>query len=157
MKQDETDMKMLAILQRAGRTRNIELAEAVGLSMPAVSERMRKMEESGVITGYYARLNPRLLGYDVAAFVVVTVDSSKHFSALVQHASTVAEIQECHAITGEGTHLLKVRTKNTTELEKLLAKIRSWQGVVSTMVNVVLSSSKESTCIRIHANGERTE
>ena len=157
MKQDETDMKMLAILQRAGRTRNIELAEAVGLSLPAVSERMRKMEESGVITGYYARLNPRLLGYDVAAFVVVTVDSSKHFSALVQHASTVAEIQECHAITGEGTHLLKVRTKNTTELEKLLAKIRSWQGVVSTMVNVVLSSSKESTCIRIHANGERTE
>lgn len=153
IKQDETDLKILEILQREGRTRNTDMAEVVGLSLPAVSERLRKMEDSGIITGYYAKLDHRVLGNDVTAFVVVTVDSSRHFSAFVEHAASIVEIQECHAITGEGTHLIKIRTENPTELEKLLAKMRSWQGVVSTTANIVLSTSKESTRIKIHANG----
>ena len=147
--QDDTDVKILEILQREGRTRNSELAEVVGLSLPAVGERLKKLEESGIITGYYARLDHRLLGKDVTAFVTVTVDSSRHFSLFVEHSANVVEIQECHAITGEGTHLIKIRTKNTTELEKLLAKIRSWQGVVKTTASIVLSTSKESTQIKI--------
>ena len=154
MKRDETDAKILEILQREGRTRNTDLADVVGLSLPAVSERLKKMEESGVIRGYYARLDHQMLGKDVTAFVVVTVDSSKHFASFAEHAAHIVEIQECHAITGEGTHLIKIRTENTTKLEKLLAKIKSWQGVMTTTTSIVLSTSKESTSIKICTNGE---
>ena len=157
IQQDETDIKILDILQREGRARNSEIAQIVGLSLPSVGERLKKMEDSGVITGYYAKLDHRKFGKDVTAFVSVNIDSSRHFAAFVEHADALEEIQECHAITGNGTHLLKIRAQNTRQLEKLLAKIRAWQGVVSILTNIVLSTSKESTRIRIHANGECIE
>jgi Lrp/AsnC family leucine-responsive transcriptional regulator len=81
----------------------------------------------------------------------VTVDSSKHYGQFIEHAQNVDEILECHAITGEGTHVLKVRTANTAALEKLLAKIQAWAGVTRTHTNLVLSTAKESTRIRVDA------
>lgn len=149
---DETDAKLLDLLQRKGRTKRNDLAEAVGMSLPSVSERLRKLEEGGVITGYYARVDARRLGKDITAFIFVTVDSSRHFAQFLEHAREVDDIQECHAITGEGSHLLKVRTANTNTLEKLLAKIQAWAGVVSTRTHLVLSSAKESTRIRVEPN-----
>ena len=146
---DDIDNKILEIIQKQGRTRRNDLAERVGLSLPAVSERLRKLEEAGIIAGYFARLNHQLLGKDITAFVLATVDSSKHYNAFVDHIQTLDDILECHAITGEGTHLLKIRTENTASLEKLLAKIQSWSGVVKTTTSIVLSSPKESTVIRI--------
>jgi Lrp/AsnC family transcriptional regulator, leucine-responsive regulatory protein len=146
---DKIDTELLDILQQEGRTKRNELAEKVGLSLPAVSERLRKMEEDGIIQGYYARLDHKRLGKDITAFVVVTVDSSKHFPGFLEHIHKSTDIQECHAITGDGTHLLKVRTENTDGLEKLLSKIQSWQGVQKTTTNLVLSSHKESTYIKI--------
>jgi Lrp/AsnC family transcriptional regulator, leucine-responsive regulatory protein len=146
---DKIDTELLDILQQEGRTKRNELAEKVGLSLPAVSERLRKMEEDGIIQGYYARLDHKKLGKDITAFVVVTVDSSKHFPGFLEHILKSTDIQECHAITGDGTHLLKVRTENTDGLEKLLSKIQSWQGVQKTTTNLVLSSHKESTYIKI--------
>jgi Lrp/AsnC family transcriptional regulator, leucine-responsive regulatory protein len=157
MIQDETDVKILEILQREGRTRHTELADVVGLSLPAVSERLKKLEESGIITGYYAKLNHHMLGKDVTAFVLVTVDSSRHYTTFLEHASNTSEILECHAVTGEGTHLIKIRTDNTMELERLLTKIKSWQGVVMTTTSIVLSTSKESTQIKIHFEAEQFE
>jgi len=148
---DEIDIKILEILQKEGRTKRNELAERVGLSLPAVSERLKKLEESGVVTGYYARVNHHLLGKDVTAFIIATVDSSKHFSSFVEHANNTPEILECHAITGDGTHLIKIRTENTSGLEKLLGKIQSWQGVAKTTTSVVLSTSKETSQIKIHS------
>lgn len=145
---DEIDVKILEILQSNGRTRRNDIAEAVGLSTPSVSERMRKLEEMGIITGYYARVNPKKLGKDVTAFILVTVDSSKHFQSFIEHANATDEILECHAITGKGTHLLKVTTENTSSLERLLSKIQAWPGVVGTLTSVVLSSSKETTKIK---------
>lgn len=145
---DEIDVKILEILQTNGRTRRNDIAEAVGLSTPSVSERMRKLEEMGIITGYYARVNAKKLGKDVTAFVLVTVDSSKHFQSFIEHANATDEILECHAITGKGTHLVKVTTENTSSLEKLLSKIQAWPGVVGTLTSVVLSSSKETTKIK---------
>lgn len=148
---DEIDIKILEILQKEGRTKRNELADRVGLSLPAVSERLKKLEESGIIRGYYARLDHHLLGNDVTAFIFATIDSSKHFSSFVEHANNTAEILECHAITGEGTHLIKIRTENTAGLEKLLGKIQSWQGVAKTTTSVVLSTSKETSQIKIHS------
>jgi Lrp/AsnC family leucine-responsive transcriptional regulator len=146
---DEIDVKILEILQRDGRTKRNDLAETVGLSLPSVSERLKKLEDNGIITGYFATVDHKKLGRDITAFIFVTVDSSKHFGAFVDHAKQVDDILECHAITGEGSHLLKIRTKNTESLEKLLAKIQAWNGVVSTRTNLVLSTSKESMHIRI--------
>jgi Lrp/AsnC family leucine-responsive transcriptional regulator len=146
---DEIDAKILDVLQKRGRTRRNDLAESVGLSLPAVSERLRKLEEHGVISGYYARLDAQKLGKDITAFIHVTVDSSKHYGQFLEHAREQDDILECHAITGEGTHLLKVRTTNTASLEKLLARIQAWGGVVSTRTNLVLSTAKESTRIKV--------
>jgi Lrp/AsnC family leucine-responsive transcriptional regulator len=85
----------------------------------------------------------------VTAFIRVTVDSSKHFASLIEHANAADDVLECHAITGEGTHILKVRTENTSSLEKLLSKIQAWPGVVGTLTSVVLSSSKETTRFKV--------
>src|SRR5882672_2080028 len=119
---DIIDTKILDTLQKNGRTRRNDLAELVGLSIPSVSERLRKLEEAGYILGYHATLDPRKAGKDVTAFIFAQVDSSKHYQTFVDHAASNDEIIECHAITGEGSHLLKIRTENTSTLEKLLAK-----------------------------------
>ena len=147
---DDIDVTILEILQKEGRTRRNELAELVGLSLPAASERLRKLEEAGIITGYHAKLDYKLLGKDITAFVLVTMDSSKHFAAFVDHVNATDDILECHGITGEGTHLLKVRAENTESLEKLLAKVQSWLGVTKTATSMVLSTSKETTKIKVH-------
>ncbi len=147
---DDIDVTILEILQKEGRTRRNELAELVGLSLPAASERLRKLEEAGIITGYHAKLDHKLLGKDITAFVLVTMDSSKHFSAFVDHVNATDDILECHGITGEGTHLLKVRADNTENLEKLLGKVQSWLGVTKTATSMVLSTSKETTKIKVH-------
>jgi Lrp/AsnC family leucine-responsive transcriptional regulator len=146
---DEIDAKILDILQKKGRTRRNDLADAVGLSLPSVSDRLRKLEDNGIISGYHAKLDAKKMGRDITAFIFVTVDSSKHYPAFLDHAKEVDEILECHAITGEGTHLLKVRTINTASLERLLAKVQAWSGVVRTQTDVVLSTSKETTRIRV--------
>lgn len=146
---DEIDVKILEILQKDGRTKRNDLAETVGLSLPSVSERLNKLEANGIITGYFATVDHKKLGRDITAFIFVTVDSSRHFGSFLDHAKHVDDILECHAITGEGSHLLKIRTKNTESLEKLLAKIQAWNGVVSTRTNLVLSTSKESMYIKI--------
>jgi len=146
---DDIDLKLLEILQRKGRTRRNDLAEAVGLSVPSVSDRLRKLEDSGIITGYHALVDHMKLGKDVTAFIFVSIDSSKHYGQFLEHTHALDDVLECHAITGEGSHLLKVRTTNTASLEKLLAKIQTWTGVVSTKTDLVLSTSKETRRIRL--------
>jgi Lrp/AsnC family transcriptional regulator, leucine-responsive regulatory protein len=146
---DDIDVVILTNLQEKGRIRRNSLAEIVGLSLPSLSERMRKLEEAGIITGYAAVLDPKKLGKDVTAFITVTIDTSKHYHTFIDHAGSTPEILECHAITGEGSHLLKVRTDTTTTLEKLLSKIQSWPGVTGTRTHLVLSTSKESFVLPI--------
>ncbi len=145
---DDIDAKLIDLLQKQGRMKRNDLAEAVGLSLPAVSDRLRKLEEGGVITGYHARVDHRKLGRDITAFIFVTVDSSRHFAQFLDHVGAAEEIQECHAVTGDPSHILKIRTANTASLEKLLARIQAWPGVVSTRTNLVLSTSKETSRIK---------
>ena len=149
MNLDSIDYQVLDVLQVDGRTKRSDLADKVNLSLPALSERLRKLEAEGYITGYFAKLNHRVFGKDITAFVIITMDSSKHFTSFVEHAEKNEEILECHAITGEGTHIIKVRTDNTASLEKLLGKIQSWQGVIHTRTSIVLSTQKESQRIKL--------
>jgi Lrp/AsnC family leucine-responsive transcriptional regulator len=149
MSLDSIDLKILETLQKNGRTKRNELAEAVGLSLPSVSERLRKLEEQKIITGYHAHLDPAKVGKDITAFVLVSVDSSRHYQAFLDHAAATDEVLEAHAVTGEGTHLLKIRTENTRSLEKLLSRIQAWAGVVHTTTSMVLSSPKETYSLKI--------
>jgi Lrp/AsnC family leucine-responsive transcriptional regulator len=146
---DDIDIKLLEALQQNGRVKRNELAESVGLSLPSVSERLQKLENAGIIEGYYTKLNAKKLGKDISAFIFVSVDSSKHYQTFLDHAAQVEEIIECHAVTGEGSHIIKIRTENTSTLERLLGKIQAWQGVIGTKTHLVLSSSKETTRIKV--------
>ena len=146
---DEIDIKILNILQNHGRTRRNEIADHVGLSIPSVSDRLKKLEDNGFILQYTTLLNPKKIGKDITAFIAVKIDSSKHYSAFIDKAKENDEVLECHAITGDGSHLLKIRTENTTSLEKLLSKIQSWIGVTDTRTSIVLSSAKETMKINL--------
>ena len=146
---DATDIKILNMLQEHGRTKRNVIAEAVGLSLPSLSERLRKLEERGVIEGYFARLNRKIFHYDIMAFILVVMDSSNNFSKLPDKVMTTPEILECHSILGEGSHILKAVVKDTAALEQLLGQIQAWPGVTRTVTSFVLSTIKETTKINI--------
>ena len=148
-KLDRIDITILSILQERGRTKRNELAETVHLSIPAVSERLRKLEDRGVVMSYNAILDPHKVGMGLTAFIFLTSESSTFYSQIIEKAQNEAEILECHAITGVGSHILKVRTQTTQTLEQLLSRIQSWPGVTNTQTDVVLSSSKELTTVSL--------
>lgn len=154
---DPIDVGILRLLQEDGRVKRTEIAEAVGLSLPAVSERMRKLEERGIVAGYHAHVDARRVGIDVAAFVRVGVDGSDHYDEFVEAAAAMPEVQEVHAITGEGSHLLKVRVRNTSELERLLGALQRLPGVHATQTSIVLSTPKETPCLALEEGELRTE
>ncbi len=146
---DKIDAKILKILQKNGRAKRNLLAEKVGLSLPSLSERIKKLEEAGIIEGYYAKLNRKAFNYDIMAFIIVVMESSKNYTSFMKKANQTTGILECHSILGEGSHILKALVKNTAELEKLLSEIQSWPGVVRTITNFVLSTVKETTEIKL--------
>lgn len=141
---DEIDIKILELLQLNSRVKRSELADKTGLSIPSVTDRMHKLENNGYIESYQTKLNRKMLGRDITAFIFVVSDSSKNYKDFISRALQTPEVLECHSITGDGSHVLKIQTANTSTLEKLLSKIQSWKGVQSTRTSIVLSSHKES-------------
>ncbi len=146
---DELDLKLLNILQVRGRTKRSELAEAIGLSLPSLSERLRKLENKGVIEGYYTKLNRKFFGYDMMAFITVVMDNRDNIEIMTEKVSQTPEIIECHTILGKGSYMLKVVAKDTVSLEELLNTIQTWPGVTRTNTRFVLSTIKETTKIEI--------
>jgi len=144
-KLDHIDLKILDIMQSQARIKRKDLAEIVHLTIPAISERMRKMEDEGYIKTYSAILNPKKVNLGVSAYIFVDVESSSHYDEVIEHAKKYDEILECHAITGSGSHLLKIRTEDVDHLEKILVDVQSWEGVKHTKTNLILSSPKETT------------
>ena len=144
---DAIDAKILNLLQANGRMKRSRVAEEVGLSVPAASERMRKLEVRGILEGYYAVVNAKELQYDITVFVRVTVDGSEHYDNFVEKACALPEVLEVHSVTGDGSHVLKIRTRNTTSLERLLSQIQTWPGVHGTSTSIVLSTFKESRAV----------
>jgi Lrp/AsnC family transcriptional regulator, leucine-responsive regulatory protein len=144
---DEIDAEILRLLQARGRMKRNAIAKEVDLSVSAVSERMRKLEERGVITGYYAVVDAKRLHLDITAFMRVSVDGSEHYPEFVDRITAMDEVLEAHSITGEGSHILKVRARNTMALERLLARIQALPGVGSTTSSIVLSTFKETRAV----------
>jgi Lrp/AsnC family leucine-responsive transcriptional regulator len=139
---EETDRAIVAALTGDGRCSYTDLAERVGLSVSAVHQRVRRLEQRGVIAGYTARINLDSLGLPLTAFIAVkpldpaaggdTPDKLAHLSA----------IESCYSIAGEDAFLLKVRVASPPDLERLLQEIRS-VAYVSTHTTVVLSTPYE--------------
>jgi Lrp/AsnC family leucine-responsive transcriptional regulator len=145
---DHADLRIVDLLQRNARTTQSELAKAVGLSQPAVAERIKKLEEQGVITRYTARVDAAELGVDVTAFIGVGIEHPKFFDAFTKKVKGLDEVLECHRVAGEDSYFLKVKTKNTRTLDRLLVEVlRTIPGVTRTHTTIVLTSVKEDTYV----------
>jgi Lrp/AsnC family transcriptional regulator, leucine-responsive regulatory protein len=141
---DEVDRQLLDKLQTSGRATQLELAKAVGLSQPAVAERIKKLEQRGVITGYAARVDAILLGYDITAFIGVGIEHPRFFEGFIKRVGGKREVLECHRVAGEDSFLLKVKSRNTRTLDTLLIEgLRTIPGVTRTHTTIVLASIKE--------------
>jgi Lrp/AsnC family transcriptional regulator, leucine-responsive regulatory protein len=144
---DAIDSQILNILQEQGRIPLVKLGELVGLSSPSVIERVKKLEDSGIITGYHASIDARRLGKDVSAFIGVSISHPKAIALFEHTVAMVDDVLECHHVTGSHTLLLKVKTANTSSLERLISQIRSIEGVSRTETMVVLSTHTERATI----------
>ena len=150
---DVIDHRLVQRLQQDGRATQLELAREVGLSQPSVAERLRKLEERGVITGYAAKVDAKQLGKDVTAFVGVSIEHPRYFERFAEAVLSLDDVLECHRVAGEDSYLLKVKTADTRTLDELLVKtLRTLPGVTRTQTTIVLRSIKEET--RIHVAKE---
>lgn len=130
------------------------IAKAVGLSGPAVHERVRKLEQRGVISGYTAVLDPDVLGRPHVAFILVTLRDGEEFAVddpIVARICDEPDVLELHRIAGEDCYLVKVRTATTRDLERLLRRIRQIHGVARTRTTIVLSTELERPTIEVPA------
>jgi Lrp/AsnC family leucine-responsive transcriptional regulator len=147
---DGIDLQILGTLQEHGRMPLTKLADQVGLSAPSVIERVKKLEDLGIITGYHARVDARKLGKDVTAFIGVSIGDPRTIGLFEETVEQLDDILECHHVTGEHTVLLKVKTHNTATLESLIRTIRMIDGVIRTETMVVLSTHTERTQICVN-------
>ena len=140
---EDTDREIVRLLTRDGRMSYTDLARATGLSTSAVHQRVRRLEQRGVITGYNAVVSSDAVGLPLMAFISVTpLDPSAPDDA-PDRLADLPEIEACHSVAGEESYILKVRVATPGALEELLARIRS-EANVSTRTTVVLSTPYEN-------------
>ena len=145
---DPIDYQILDLLQRDARTTQVQIAEAVGLSQPSVADRIRKLDQSGAVLGYVARLDPRAMGNDIRAFIGVRISHPRHHDAFTRRILQIPEVQECHRVAGLDSYLLKIVSRNTETLDHLISGvIRRIAGVTRTTTTIVLATVKESTAV----------
>jgi Lrp/AsnC family leucine-responsive transcriptional regulator len=152
---DERDQKILALVQRDAKLPQAEIARRVGLSTAAVNERLRKLENAGVIRRYVAVLDPRSVGMSITAFVEVFIEHPRHEAVFLERLLELDEVLECHHVTGEFSLLLKVRVRDMDGLQQLLLhQINALEGVRQTRTVMVLSTVKEESFIPTVLPGE---
>jgi Lrp/AsnC family leucine-responsive transcriptional regulator len=149
---DDTDRQILAILQDNARTSNAEVARRVGMAPSAVLERIRKLEERGVIRGYTAKLSPRALERGLVAFVFVRADEPVGRCETGEVLAALPEVQEVHHVAGEDCYLVKVRVADTESLGRLLRdRFGAIATVRSTRTTIVLETVKETSKLPVEA------
>lgn len=133
---DPMDCKILMELQQNARTPFAEIGRHIGLSTPAVIERVRRLEESGVIEGYHARINPAKVGFTVRALVKIGIagDRLSQFALLVQK---VPEVLECHRVTGSESFILQIAATDVAHMERIIDRLMPY---VATNTSIILGS-----------------
>ncbi|MCA1633602.1 MAG: Lrp/AsnC family transcriptional regulator [Acidobacteria bacterium] len=155
---DDKDRRILEILQQDGRVTNVELARAVELTPAATAERVRKLEERGLLRGYTALLDPQALGLGLLAFIFVRVDDKDD---LLGRAESTAEalaalpsVLELHHLAGEDCFLLKVRARDTDDLYRMLRDdFGPFKAIRGTRTTIVLKTVKETTRLPLNREG----
>ncbi len=152
LKLDTIDRKVLDILQSNAKITNAQLSKDIGLSPAPTLERVKKLEQSGVIQSYHAQLNRERVGLGVTTFIQVSLTGHRRdvTEMFVQKVNGIDEIIECHHITGSGDFLLKVISKDIASYQKLLLeRINEIEEVANTQTMVILSTFKESKVLPI--------
>lgn len=143
-KLDETDRKIIEILQEDGRISMKDLGKLIGLTSPAVSERIKRLESCGIISGYKAIINPDALGRNIKAFIHISLLESRSYADFLENAKNDPRIVECHHITGDDCSLLKVLVSDMRELENVIDSIKK---IGSTKTSVILSTPIQAKSI----------
>jgi DNA-binding Lrp family transcriptional regulator len=141
---DAIDRRILAELQQDGRMTNVDLARRAGISAPPCLRRVRRLEEAGIIRGYHADTDPQLLGWEIAFFVIVGLESQKE-AALAAFESMVADwpqVRECHMIRGGGDFLLKLVARDTAQENELTRKLTEAPNVARVQTLQTIRTSR---------------
>ncbi|WP_313893416.1 Lrp/AsnC family transcriptional regulator [Psychrobacillus sp.] len=141
---DIIDGQILDALKRNGRSTASDISRKVNLSIPAVSERIRKLEESKIIEQYTVKVNREKMGYKLLAIIFVNIDHSASIQHFREAIIQFSEVIECHHMAGKYDYMLKVLIEDTTELEDFLSnKLKDIKGVQKSNTSIVLSTLKE--------------
>ncbi len=142
---DRIDRQILSLLQEDGRMTNVELAERVGLTAPPCLRRVRALEEAGAIRGYHAALDPRLLGFTITVFALVSLKSQagSDLAAFEAHVATIPEVRECHMLNGEIDFLLKIVAADLERFQSMLTtQLITAPNVASVKTSPTVRTSK---------------
>lgn len=147
---DNTDLKILKILQKKARVPNVEIARNIGMAPSAVLERIKKLEAQGVIEGYEVRLNPDMFNCSMIAFIHIKMMTPGSLIETGELLSKIEQIQEVHYLAGQDCLMVKLRVSNNTELETILTtQIATLDAVKDTKTFIALSTYKESAKIML--------
>lgn len=139
---DSFDKSILELLQKNARMTASEIGGTINLSVSAVSERLKKLETTGIISQYTTILNSEVLHKSLTAIIFVSLDRPKYIDSFIEFVKSEDEILECHYLAGDFDYALKVLTESTSTLEKVLNKIKSVPGVHKTKTTITLSTVK---------------
>ncbi len=143
------DLAILRILQKNGRASLSNISSQVNLSVSAVSERIRKLERTGVISQYTAIIDGKHFDKELTALMFISLESPKFTESFLKYIEIENDILECHYIAGNYDYMIKIVTNNPSSLEKLLNKIKSVPGIIKTYTNVVLATVKNNYSIHL--------
>jgi Lrp/AsnC family transcriptional regulator, leucine-responsive regulatory protein len=141
---DETDLKILSLLQPNSFVTNNELAKKVGMAPSAVLERVKKLEQKGIIDGYPTRIRPEALDLKLLAFVFIKTSEGPGNASVAKQLAKVPEILELHHVAGDDCYLVKLRAKDPLSLIRLMREKFKMPNILSTKTTIVLETIKET-------------
>lgn len=140
---DDVDRRLLAALRANARMTYAELGRLIGMSGPSVTDRVNRLEQGGVITGYHAAVAPQALGLGVSALIGVYLSDAGDQDHVARQMADLREVEDCWFVAGEESFLIKVRTVDVPSLEQTISRLRGLDGVSRTRTTVVLSTKWE--------------
>jgi DNA-binding Lrp family transcriptional regulator len=149
---DETDRLILRSLQAEGRLTNVDLAERAGLTAPPTLRRVRALEQSGIIRGYHAELNPDALGYGITVFAMVSLKSQAEadLKAFEEHVGRLPPVRECHMLNGEIDFILKIVAHDLQEFQRFLtSELTSAPNVEHVKTSLTIRTAKHEPGIPV--------
>ena len=144
---DAIDVKILRVLAKNARRKASAISDEVGLSVSAVIERIRKLEDSGVIQGYTAVLDQKRLGNDISAWMEVCLEHPKYYDAFAARVMDMDNVLTCHYLTGDFDFMIHVAARSSEALEAIHHQVKGIEGVSATKTHFILKTVKSNGCL----------